>query len=258
MNALIKPLFKTFRGPLLSFFRFFNRQIRKVASFTHKVQFYLEWSLKPNPEWFDHNLDLFYQWGATSNPLCWERGIFNLFVMKPNARVLDICCGDGFNAHHFYRIRAKSVLGIDFDPKAIKHAQKNFNADNVEFKLVDIRKDFPTQKFDQIIWDGAIEHFTQGEMQRIIGNIKNSLADGGILSGYTIVHREDGHSHDDHEYEFVSVEDLQQFLQPLFKHVQVFDTEYPDRHNLYFYCSDKPFVKTAEFATTQIPVAEMA
>lgn len=252
MNALIKAGLKTFRSPLLAFFRFFNRQIRKFASFTHKVQFYLEWALKPNPEWFDHNLDLFYQWKQSSNPLCWERGIFNLFVMKPGARVLDICCGDGFNAHHFYRIRAKSVLGIDFDPKAIEHANKNFRSDNVSFDVVDIRHQFPQQKFEQVIWDGAIEHFTQDEMQNIIGNIKAALTKGGILSGYTIVHDEHGPSHDDHEYEFVSVEDLQQFLQPFFKYVTVFDTKYPDRHNLYFYCSDQPFERRAEFAQAHL------
>ena len=60
----------------------------------------------------------------------------------------------------------------------------------------------------------------------------------GILSGYTIVQIEPGKSLSHHEYEFKDKEDLKRFLEPYFKNITVFETIYPDRHNLYFWASD--------------------
>jgi hypothetical protein len=60
---------------------------------------------------------------------------------------------------------------------------------------------------------------------------------GGILGGYTIVERPNGKSLSHHEYEFKSKEDLARFFTPHFKHVTVFETIYPERHNLYFWAS---------------------
>jgi len=40
-----------------------------------------------------------------------------------------------------------------------------------------------------------------------------------------------------HEYEFQDKADLMRFLRPYFRSVTVFETIYPDRHNLYFWAS---------------------
>ena len=72
-----------------------------------------------------------------------------------------------------------------------------------------------------------------------MNNIKNRLTADGILSGYTIVEKDDGVKHiHQHEYEFRDMEDLRRFLTPHFKNVKVFETIYPSRHNLYFWASD--------------------
>lgn len=92
--------------------------------------------------------------------------------------------------------------------------------------------------YDNIVWDAAIEHFTPEEIKKLMKDIKSRLNEKGILSGYTIVERADGKSLEQHEYEFKSKEDLMRFLTPWFKNVKVFETLYPDRHNLYFYASD--------------------
>ena len=153
--------------------------------------------------------------------------------------MLELACGDGFNARNFYSLRSKHIVACDFDPKAIKIAQEKNSAPNIEFLLVDIRTEMPEGKFENVIWDGAIEHFTPAEIAKILEVTKSRLTDDGLLSGYTIVERAVGEkSLSHHEYEFKSKEDLLRFFTPQFRNVTVFETEYPERHNLYFWASD--------------------
>jgi SAM-dependent methyltransferase len=223
--------------------RSINALVRRVAAFTHWIQFEIEWGMEPAPEWFDHFLDQYYAWRETRNPLWLERGVFGLLAMRQGARVLELCCGDGFNAHHFYSIRAASIVSVDFDAHAIRAAQRSFDAPNVSYRVADIRTQMPEGTFDNIVWDAAIEHFTEGEIHQLMSAIKSRLARGGVLSGYTIVEREAGKSHHEHEYEFKSKEDLMRLLQPYFCNVRIFETVYPSRHNLYFFAgeADLPF-----------------
>ena len=97
----------------------------------------------------------------------------------------------------------------------------------------------PEGKFENVVWDAAIEHFTENEIDKILKNIKDRLTDFGILSGYTIVEKQDGSkSLEHHEYEFKNKEDLLRFFTPHFNNVTIFETLYPSRHNLYFWASD--------------------
>lgn len=218
--------------------RAINALVRRLARFTHQVQFKIEWGMQPTPEWFDHFLDQYYLWPATRTPLWLERGVFSLLAMKEGARVLELCCGDGFNACHFYSVRAHEVVSVDIDPDAIASARRNFRPPNVTYGVADIRNAMPPGSFDNVIWDAAIEHFTEQEITALLGAIKSRLAPGGVLSGYTMVEREEGKSHHDHEYEFKSKQDLQRLLQPHFRNVRVFETVYPSRHNLYFFAAE--------------------
>jgi len=209
---------------------------RWVAS-AHQRLMAVQWGLEPQPEHFDHHIDLFYQWLATRNPLWLERGVYGSLVLR-GADVLELACGDGFNARNFYSLRSRRVLACDFDPKAIETARTKNSAPNVEFVLADIRTNMPEGRFENIVWDAAIEHFTPDEIEQVLKAIKVRLADGGILSGYTIVEKADGKSLSHHEYEFKSKEDLLRFFTARFKNVTVFETIYPTRHNLYFWASD--------------------
>ncbi len=198
----------------------------------------VQWGKPPSPEHFDHHIDLFYQWMATRNPLWVERGVFGSLALR-GRDVLELACGDGFNARNFYSLRSRRVVACDFDPQAIKTATTKNSAPNVEYLLADIRTDMPAGTFDNVVWDAAIEHFTPAEIDAILTNIKSRLTAGGILSGYTIVERPDGtKSLSHHEYEFKNKQDLLRFLAPHFKRVTVFETVYPARHNLYFWASD--------------------
>ena len=212
---------------------------RKVARGIHQAQFFAYWGGTSTPEWFDHELDRYAQWGAPKGNCFWvERGVFSLLAIEPGAKILELCCGYGFNAKHFYAYKASSIVSCDFDPTAIAYAKTEHSNEKTEYIVADIRYNMPQGKFDNIVWDAAIEHFTPEEIESIMKGIKERLGHNGRLSGYTIVERADGHkSLEQHEYEFKSKEDLMRFLTPHFAHVKVFETIYENRHNLYFYAS---------------------
>jgi SAM-dependent methyltransferase len=212
---------------------------RKWVAGAHRRLMFTQWKRDPQPEHFDHHIDLFWQWQATRTPLLAERGVFDALAMEPGCQVLELACGDGFAARNFYSIKASKVVACDFDPAAIRTAMRKNKAPNVEFVLADIRNAMPLGAYDNVVWSAAIEHFTPEEIEAIMRTIKSRLKPGGILSGYTIVERPDGKkSLHQHEYEFQSKEDLARFLTPHFRHVKVFETLYPSRHNLYFWASD--------------------
>ncbi len=213
---------------------------RKWVSSAHKRLMFSQWGFRPTPEHFDHHIDLYYQWLNTSNPLWLERGVFGSLSLK-GGNVLELACGDGFNAKNFYSIKSKKIVACDFDQNAIKVAKKKNQTNNIDFILADIRSEMPGKlnEFENIIWDAAIEHFTEEEIFKIMVDIKKRLKRNGVLSGYTIVENKDGKKMlEQHEYEFKSMEDLYRFFEPYFRNIKVFETVYKSRHNLYFWASD--------------------
>jgi SAM-dependent methyltransferase len=234
-----KRLASVKRGlPVVESLRWLNKGMRAATRRTHQVQFLAEWGVD-NPEYFDHFLDQYFLWPTERTSFPWERGVFSSLALAENATVLDLCCGDGFNSYHFYSLRSESVTAIDFDDEAIRWARRNFKAPNLRYVRGDIRTDIPRGPFTNVVWDAAIEHFTETEISELMSSIRSVLTPDGTLSGYTIIEREDGKkSLHQHEYEFRSREDLARFLTPYFKNVQVFSTTYPTRTNLYFYATD--------------------
>jgi len=226
---------------LVSVLEGLNWLMRKIVGWTHFAQYAVQWGIKPLPEWFDHFLDQYWQWGSTNNGLWVERGVFSRLILKENARLLEICCGDGFNTRHFYSNKARSIIAIDFDEDAIPHAVRYNSAPNITYIKQDIRQGLPKGPFDNVIWDAAIEHFTEQEIDAVMAQIVESLGPDGILSGYTITESKTGKkSNVLHEYEFKDKDDLRRFFTPHFKFVRVWETIYPTRHNLYFVASQKP------------------
>jgi len=115
---------------------------QKWASAAHKRLLFVQWSLPPGPEHFDHHIDLFYQWIQTRNSLWLERGVFGSLALK-GEKVLELACGDGFNAKNFYSLRSDSVVACDFDKTAIAVAKSKNSTKNVQFVLADIRTSMP-------------------------------------------------------------------------------------------------------------------
>jgi SAM-dependent methyltransferase len=229
------------------------------ASAAHRRLFTVQWALPPQPEHFDHDINLYYSYRESRDPMWLERGIFGALALK-GGDALELACGDGFNARNCYSLRSRRVVACDFDPAALAIARRKNPAPNVEYLQADIRTAMPRGTFDNVLWDGAIEHFTPAEIAEIMRAIKSRLAPGGVLSGYTIAARQDSHqqlSH--HEYEFADKADLLRFFTPHFANAVVFETFSPDRHNLYFYASDGPLPLDPDWARAvrhvELPVA---
>lgn len=242
-NFKLRALAKLKRNlPIVFAVRIVNKYIRKIAFLTHRFQYKVEWSID-NPEHYEHYMDLYYQWKKTRNSFPMERGVFSSYALKGMSsnpgNTLDLCCGDGFYAYYFYSLNSSKVTAIDFDPLAIKTARLFHHSNNIEFLQGDIRFDIPKGPFDNVIWDAAIEHFTEEEIGQLMDRIKSVLTPAGILSGYTIKEPEHNGKHlHQHEYEFHNEEDLGRFLSPHFKNVQILTTRFPERTNYYFYASD--------------------
>ena len=66
-------------------------------------------------------------------------------------RVLEVCCGDGFNSYFFYSKKAASLTAVDFDPQAIAHAKRHYTLPNVRFQIADIRTDLPAGDYDNVV-----------------------------------------------------------------------------------------------------------
>lgn len=208
------------------------------ARCAHKRLLKIQWTVPPIPENFDHRIDLYYWWTASRNPQWVERGVYGALALQ-GGDVLELCCGDGFNARNFYSLKSRKVVACDFNPQAIRLARRKNSAPNVSYLLADIRTEMPAGRYGNIVWDAAIEHFTENEIRGIMANLKSRLGPAGILSGHTVVEEPTGLpelSH--HEYEFKNKEDLLRFFTPHFANVLVFETQYPGRHNLYFWASD--------------------
>lgn len=240
MITALRKLFSPIK-PLLEFIARIECAITRRANYlAHLHLFWIQWGIIPVPEFFEHKLDQFYNWERSRNPQWVERGVYSNLVLRKK-RVLELCCGDGFNAKFFYSILSESIVACDFDPKAIRIAKRNHSVPNVRFLVADIRTQMPEGTFENIIWDAAIEHFTLDETAHILTNIKSRLTPDGILSGHTIVDWGTGKKHlVHHEYEFKGKDDLALILKPYFQHISVFETTYPTRHNLYFYASEEP------------------
>jgi hypothetical protein len=95
--------------------------------------------------------------------------------------------------------------------------------------------------FDNIVWDAAIAHFTEAEIDKLLRQLVDLHGSDGILSGGALTKAADGKkSNALQEYEFKDKEDLRRFFTPYFKFVKVWETIYPTRHNLYFVASQTP------------------
>ena len=151
----------------------------KWVSSAHKRLMRVQWNIGENPEFFDHTIDLYYQWKNRRTPFWVERGVFGTLALLKNGRVLEIACGDGFNTRHFYSAKAMNIVACDFDKSAIRTAVRKNSATNITYVLADVRTEMPDGVFDNIIFDAAIEHFTPTEISSILTNIKKRLIGGG-------------------------------------------------------------------------------
>jgi cyclopropane fatty-acyl-phospholipid synthase-like methyltransferase len=183
-----------------------------------------------------------------------ERGVFSRLVLKQNSGMLEICCGDGFNTRHSTRPELSQLsLWISTKMRSLMPVRRYNSAPNITFIQQDIRSGPPEGPFDNIVWDAAIEHFTEKEIDTIMGAPVERLVADGKLSGYTLTDNTTGKkSNALHEYEFKDEEDLRASLRGT-PSLHVWETIYPTRHNLYFVASQTP-VEMAQLVLTECSI----
>ncbi|OGF56223.1 MAG: hypothetical protein A2452_13505 [Candidatus Firestonebacteria bacterium RIFOXYC2_FULL_39_67] len=217
----------------------------------HQRLFYVTWKIPKQPEYFDHHIDLYYLWSKSKSSHWLERGVFSSFNMRRNGKLLELSCGDGFNTKYFYSSIAGKIIACDYDKSAISLAKNKNSNKNIKYVLSDIRFDMPKGIFDNVVWDGAIEHFTQEEINEILKNIKSRLKLKGVFTGFTVLEKSSKKSLEEHKSFFTSKENLKKILNPYFKYVQIYETIYPERHNLYFIASNTVLNSNTYFAEQQ-------
>mgnify|MGYP001150300401 CR=1 FL=1 len=239
MKRLLVKLYLLIR-PLLMFFSKIETYLsRKWVQSAYHRMFMLQWQFSFGQElgYFDHTMDLFYQFPVRSEAGWLERGVLNRIALMSheNPIAMELCCGDGFNAMHFYSPCCKSLLCVDNDNSVLKIARKKNCASNIEYLLRDIMKEMPSREggFHNIICDAALAYFNEKEIVEIIKKVKKRLKKEGIFSGMVGVEYHEG------GYVFEGVEDLKRLLKPYFKNVWVYETVSTIKHSLYFEASDE-------------------
>jgi 2-polyprenyl-3-methyl-5-hydroxy-6-metoxy-1,4-benzoquinol methylase len=160
--------------------------------------------------------------------------VYSRESIRPGGTVLDLCCGDGFFSHRFYSTVAGSIEAVDVDPIAIAHARRYHQLPNIHFEVCDVVRDaLPVAAYDTVIWDGAIEHFSEAEIVVVLERLAKLLVPGGLIHGMTVMAT--GLSQSPfHEHEFGSREQLEQLLTTVFPHAVTFVRMHPARTCLYF------------------------
>jgi SAM-dependent methyltransferase len=237
-NPTIARILSALHGLIVPPVRRMNAGLRALSAGSHHFQYKAEGFLRPSAEWFDHEIDVHWQWVAKQRSMFLERGVLNTLAIRPGGQILEICCGDGFNAHRFYAGRGAHVLAVDYNDAALRHARRFHARANVEYRSWDIREGIPDGPFDNIVWDSAIHHFTRAEVADILASVHRSLTADGVLSGYTVI--EPGTDYAYTRLRFTDPQALAEILGAELAHVAVLETPDALRRNLYFFASDVP------------------
>jgi Methyltransferase domain len=223
-------------GVVLGPIRVLNALVRRLSAATHWLQYKAEGALQGDAEWFDHEIDVHWQWPRRGRSEFLERGVLSAVPMRPTDRVLELCSGDGFFAQRCFAPRVAGVLGLDHNPRAVRFARRAHAADNVRYEVADIAADLPEGPFERVVWNAALTHFSDAEIAFILSATAAAMTRDGVLTGLADIERRNPYG-----YTKTSLDgpaDLAAYLTPHFAHVAILETSESERSNLYFFASD--------------------
>jgi SAM-dependent methyltransferase len=199
---------------------------------------YRQWRLSGEmPHFYDHRIGSLLFAAGEQSGLGMYRGYLAAQVMRPGDVVLDIGCGDGFFAHRFFAPRVAHVDSIDVEPSAIAHARQHHAASNIAYHLLDaVAQPFPRDRYDVVVWDGALGHFAPDVTRGVLVKIRAVLAEGGLFAGSETL-GEEGH---DHLQFFSDLDALRAVLGPAFPVIRLTQMRYDGRHEAYWRCAVGP------------------
>jgi 2-polyprenyl-3-methyl-5-hydroxy-6-metoxy-1,4-benzoquinol methylase len=99
-------------------------------------------------------------------------------------RILDVGCGDGYNAVMFAKMGA-IVAGIDVSPKAIERARRRAEVNGVSERCRFVTApletaDLPADSFD-VVWADAILHHVLDELEPVLERLAHWTKPDGLL-----------------------------------------------------------------------------
>jgi len=98
-----------------------------------------------------------------------------------NKKVLDIGCFIGYGETRIFS-KAKEIIAIDNDDKALEFARKNRLIPNVRFEKAYARRlPFSNETFDVVIASQLIEHIPQNGVNNFLREVKRVLKEKGLL-----------------------------------------------------------------------------
>ena len=141
----------------------------------HRSQYRREWiffSDEP-PHFYNQRWNGYeFTYGKSRNPYSFLRGFLACEILRDGDHLLDIGCGDGFFASAFFSARCQHIDSIDIDRSAIETAKRLNRSPKIDFHLLDVvRQPFPSERYDVIVWDGAIGHFLEADLSIVLEKI---------------------------------------------------------------------------------------
>lgn len=248
---------------------FFAHQSRKLTCFFYFILMKMDWCKKPRTEWMDHDQDTFYQFNESGSFFHFERGIiprlylsnflisneeFSNLKLEKKINILDLCSGDSYFSQKFFYDLSDKIVSLDLDPAAIARGKKRikhnkymntkhhfYQFDVEKIKISDfLRNNKLDIKFDVVLFNAAIEHFKEEQLDFIFTSFKEVMKEKSFVSTYTIVEDENHQKYlpDHHEMFFSSKKHLENVVSKYFKFTKSHHSLVNDRCNIYCIASD--------------------
>jgi SAM-dependent methyltransferase len=111
-----------------------------------------------------------------------QQGIHDVFLplLRPKARILDLCCGTGQLAHWLTGCGFR-VTGLDGSGEMIRHARRN--APRSDFVVEDARAFHMPNQFDVVfsVFDSLNHLPSDSALLEVFSNVRESLVEDGLF-----------------------------------------------------------------------------